>query len=594
MKRFALCVLTGTAVACNSDVAGVASTSNPALANLSALHVGEVRAMTFADAQDGIVIPASASPAQYLIVAANLNTAENSVSQYTVTGDRVSPHVLQTRGAVEPPVSDSGVLMPHFTAIGGSYGTVFEGKLRHYERSYLAPLLASANASLLVRHSLLPPSLLPPLRTSLNVPAVGDTMTIKTLSDSAFEGGIGICDHPVTTVGTVQSVSQHAIVVRDNRLQNVSGGFTRTDYDSIAHEFDQTIYPTDVSYFGTPTDLDQNGGRIILYYTPSVNVLTPPGDASNGYVGGFFFAGDLFPPSTCAVSNQREIFYLLAPDPDSVYHNVFETADVRMITRGTVSHEFQHMINAGHRVTNPAASAIGFEATWLDEGLAHTAEDAVGRVEFHLGELALVSNTTVNRMPPDIYNAFFAQNFGRLKPYVERPDTTGPIVGQRQAQNNLASRGAVWSMLRYAADWFSGGAPETLTRALAAGPDTGTTNLVHGVGVPLDTLLGRWLVTLYADHNGTIPNLDPRYNYKSYTLRNILMRILSINNGNAYLMVRSIGSSPAAMTVDIASSSGTYFLIDAATGVDRNIRIVANGSISPPDKYGRLYVLRVK
>ena len=36
------------------------------------------------------------------------------------------------------------------------------------------------------------------------------------------------------------------------------------------------------------------------------------------------------------------------------------------------------MINAGNRIFVSNASA--FEAVWLDEGLAHTAEDANGRV----------------------------------------------------------------------------------------------------------------------------------------------------------------------------------------------------------------------
>ena len=43
------------------------------------------------------------------------------------------------------------------------------------------------------------------------------------------------------------------------------------------------------------------------------------------------------------------------------------------------------MINAGNRFFNPAVSS--FEATWLDEALAHFAEDAVGRVSRGFGDL---------------------------------------------------------------------------------------------------------------------------------------------------------------------------------------------------------------
>ena len=42
-------------------------------------------------------------------------------------------------------------------------------------------------------------------------------------------------------------------------------------------------------------------------------------------------------------------------------------------TTAVIAHEFQHLINAGRRMY--VNNALDFEDTWLDEGLAHVAEE---------------------------------------------------------------------------------------------------------------------------------------------------------------------------------------------------------------------------
>ena len=146
-------------------------------------------------------------------------------------------------------------------------------------------------------------------------PSVGDQINVKTLTPAgafAAGGGAHWCDDYLPTTGTVRAVSTHAIVASDNA--SPTGGFSTVDYQQIAAEFDSLIYPTDVSLAsGTPTDLDNNG-HIIIYYTPSVNNLTPAGTAqASGYVGGFFFAGDPFDTTgtnPCAESNKRPRFFI--------------------------------------------------------------------------------------------------------------------------------------------------------------------------------------------------------------------------------------------------------------------------------------------
>src|SRR5205814_7624907 len=131
------------------------------------------------------------------------------------------------------------------------------------------------------------------------------------------ENSSDLCANFFTTTGTVKSVGRRATIIMDNTSDQTA--FSTSDFNAIATEFDDVVYPTDSSYFGKPTDIDSNN-HVVLYYTPQVNKLTPAGQSS--FIGGFFFAGDLFPITTCAQSNVGEIFYLLAPDPAGTFNNV--------------------------------------------------------------------------------------------------------------------------------------------------------------------------------------------------------------------------------------------------------------------------------
>ena len=238
--------------------------------------------------------------------------------------------------------------------------------------------------------------------------------------------------------------------------------------DSITQEFDNITYPTDASYYNNPTDIDGNA-HVIMLFTGQINKLTPP-MTTGGFVGGFFFAGDLFPPtdqgggpgSFCPQSNQAEICYLLSLYPTGRFGNVRTSSSVRQGTRGTIAHEFQHMINAGNRFENPAVSS--FEATWLDEGLAHFAEDAVGRVSGGFGDLQTLSFSDVLpcnspcKQANDL-NAFFFQNLARLTYWMDKPDQFAPF--SKMADTSLAVRGAAMGVHPLRGGQFS-----SATRAL--------------------------------------------------------------------------------------------------------------------------------
>jgi hypothetical protein len=583
-----LCVAVLMAACSDSTLAPNPGNPDPTLSDLGSMNVGDVRVLTFSAASGGLSIPASLQTAQYAVILGNTKVTTSSIPTYEVHGDWMTPTTPTPVGDLFPPTQQTFSPPPMQTR-----GEEFEASLRRFERTRLPQPGGRDAARIGVAADRMVPS---PAAAVNPPPAVGSTIPFKVLTSAGF-GGVttSACSSSgfVSTTGIVKYVSQHAIVVSD--VTSPSGGFTDADFQAIGDEFDQLIYPTDVSYFGNPTDLDNNG-HIFIYYTPAVNKLTPAGQAgTTGYVGGFFFAGDLYPPTSsgCLSSNQGEIFYLLAPDPRGVNGNSFSTAFVRQVTRGTVAHELQHMINSGNRYVSPVVES--FEATWLDEGLAHFAEDAVGRAKAGFADNYAAGYTDINNLDTTVTQAYFLQNFARSKYYVERPDTTGAIVNHTKAAANLASRGAEWALVRYVADWFNtGGDPRTLTRALVAGPDTGSVNLAKATGVPMDTILAHFLVTLYTDHRGIVPASSP-YNYKSYNFRQLVSgTLIGSESTTSYLPVSAIGNGTTTLAAKVPPSSAAYFLTSLTTGGSRTIRITDPSGTPSADPNGRVYVVRVQ
>ena len=152
-----------------------------------------------------------------------------------------------------------------------------------------------------------------------------------------------------------------------------AAGYTPVDLQHVGQLFDNYLYPIDTTAFGRESDLDANEVVIVL--------LTPgePTGAQLQRVGsivaGYFFGLDLLP--TLPNSNDGEIFYGLVPDPDNASCTISRDFAVETLP-GVFIHEFPHMIGFNQHVLERGASDV--EETWLDEGLAHIAEELAGRL----------------------------------------------------------------------------------------------------------------------------------------------------------------------------------------------------------------------
>jgi hypothetical protein len=148
------------------------------------------------------------------------------------------------------------------------------------------------------------------------------------------------------------------------------------------------------------------------------------------------------------------------------------------------------------------------------------------------------------------------------------------------------------------ADNFSNGAPRTLTRKLAAGPDTGTRNFTSSVASPIDTVVAGWLVSMFADHLN-IPGLDAKYQYRSYNFRDVMppvaRAVLSQSTESYPLAVQAIGSGSDNISASSRSGSGTYYrLTTTASSGAKNVKILDTSGNHANFPGEHVYVLRIQ
>ncbi len=314
-----------------------ARTGAAALQVCPSLAVGGV----YVSADAKLCLGTGGAAAEYTVTPVNLGVSDLS---FSITGAGIVPVT-----GPPSPVRLPGLPTP---AISGRLLPDASLHLREMEEDRAA---AAALRGGLVTRGQLRRNIVP------GVPTVGTVMNLNVDE--------GYCSPVDIRASTVKSVGVHVIVMEDNA--NPAGGFSTAQYDSIAAAFDTLVYPAVAGNFGAPFDIDANS-RIIALYTAAVNDLTPA--ASPTYVAARFRTRDLYTTTTCAGSNQGEMLYMLAPDPAGAHGNVRSAAFVRSVTVRALAHEFEHLINASRR-TYGATGPSPFEQVWLDEGLAHVAEE---------------------------------------------------------------------------------------------------------------------------------------------------------------------------------------------------------------------------
>lgn len=546
-----------------------------------AMNPGEVRVFTDPAVVSCIEIPESSSGSEYVFVAANNDAEIDRYFNYTIessVGGAASAGVAASVAAAPALQADLShdALTPALsfeTALRAQERRLvdLDRSRRSWEARWSAPARSGAAFS---------------LSTASASVAVGDLREHRVPDFDASN----LCTTFFTVGARVKAVGQLVVIWQDTLAP--ANGFTTQDFTDIAAEYDALIHPTAVRYFGQPSDLDADG-KVHILYTPEVNKLTDRG--ASGFIGGFFFGGDLVPrvgsdgKPLCTQSNEKELFYLLVPDPNGQFSDARTTATVRQGTRGTVSHEIQHMINAGVRLADPAVEAL--EEPWLSEALSHFAEEMTGRALRGYGDLQPLTINDVADASNNYrdFNAFFYQNLARFELFLAKPDTSAPI--SIRARDQLAPRGAGWALLRYAADHYANGDVASFTRRLVAGPEVSVANFVRQSAAPLDSILVGWMIANYADELG-IAGLSERYSYPSWHMRGAEA---AINDGIYPLLVRTLSGANQTVATRARSSSGNYFRRSSSGASPASVFRFLDAERRQLGFAGaRLYILRVR
>lgn len=549
------------------------ATSAVACDGTISMNVGGVCLASPARAAD-VQVSGGTAGAEYVAIAyhdGNLTRSAVSVSATAIGAVAATgPPTPVTVPLAAATMNGSAALM-----LGSDPG--FERALRRRERESLRPLVSWGGARSGAAQSVTP--------VEPRFAIVGDVLSLNA-------NAVQSCTSPDMRQGVVRHISTNAIWVEDTG--NPTGGFSTADYVEMATAFDSHIWPTDIAAFGAPTDIDQNG-KVIIFFTIRVNQLTPASQPTS-FVGGFFFSRDLFPKtnsetvngrtlSPCAGSNFAEMFYMLAPDPQGVHSRPWTVQEVKNVSPGTIAHELQHLINGSRRLRITPNSTWP-EVVWMEEGLSHIAEELV---YYKVSGFSPRQNLTRSQilatqaLQNALLNYQFA-NFGRFSTYLRRTHDQSPY-GETASSggtapgdwDDLETRGAIWSFLRWAADHRGSGDGDVWMR-LANNTTVGVDNLRNVFGADIGGRFREWAAANYMDDAQGLPQADATYRQPSWNFRDVL-RTVSSNNDQFPLNTFNIaGQQPTFTLVD---GGAAYLRFGVTANASANVRVTVSGGQLP-------------
>lgn len=413
---------------------------------------------------------------------------------------------------------------------------------------------------------------------------VGQTVTLRMPDLSA-----NICDDSFSVSAIVKAVGTRGIWLNDK--DNPGNGFTDTDFQNLSDQFDNTIYDTDVDYFGVPSDRDGNGRAIILV-TEKIN------DVSNNTLG-FVAPTDLLDRLVCPASNEAEIYYNRAPDPLS-YTRALAIEDAPEL----IAHEFTHVIQSGRRLvinnTNDVMDAF------MAEGQATFAEEVVGHVETGRSTGQNYGFSVAFNEPRSDPVSWYWDQFTDLSFYFGRnnDDPGTPITGAparcswvtnspAPCQGRPLWYGVTWSLMRWIADTygssFAGGEQE-IHRRFVDNDLFGFQNIEDVVGIPIETLLAKWAAALYLDDRG-VAGLPadltvPSWNFKAIFEDGALP-------GSAALEPSVLSFGDFSSVLRVRASSTAFFTIGGAGRPATALRVRDAVDAALPS-HMQIFVVRIK
>jgi hypothetical protein len=559
-RLLSVCLLAVLVTACDR---ATGPDTSPLL--LHPMSVGEVHLPGRPAGQ--IVIPGGAQGGEYVLVTLNASGTAGSNLALEVSGTGLSAPAAAAVAAASLQPADAAVTRAVLLERGRA---ALERTIWQRQRAQLEPRLADAQHEALRRIDA-------GVAGEFLALALGDTVTFNArpsceMADRDLRGG------------RVAAVSQHAVVVVDTTAPPPPQGFTDSDFERFARQYDELVHPLIAENFGAMARFPGNQ-RVVLFFTTAVNRMGTPA----GFVAGYFWPGDLFPRqgeagrlAPCPAGNEREIVYLLVPDPNGRFGERHFRENVELTTLSTIAHELQHVVNTARRMYEEPRT--GFEEVWLNEALSHVAEELLMYRTSSLEPRRRIDANALRDNPVD-FDAFRRHqrpNIRRFRTRLVIPDTA--LISPNAP---LQSRGAGWSFLRYIAD-HRGGIEAQLWRSLIDTDRAGMENLRKALGVdPMDRLLD-WSVAVYAD--GVVAGLDPRWRHPSWNLRSVASMDEVDANRNYPLTLTALSQQSTLRSLGAGGNAYLRFRVDP--GASATVNITSGGR--PPPATLRYALVRVQ
>jgi hypothetical protein len=345
----------------------------------------------------------------------------------------------------------------------------------------------------------------------------------------AREGDVASASNYVAIRSTLRAVGKRvAIYVDPNDLGIVSQDLLR----EVAETFDEKILPTTTRLWGPAHDVDHDG-RFTIFLTSWLGRLGAGRLATDGFVRGADFDTSL----TAPFGNHCDMMYLNA--------SLEPGAHLRTI----LAHEYTHAVIFSRKaIGRGGVRAGGEEEGWLDEALAHLAEDLFGFSRSNLDY--------------------------RVDAFLAAPERYRLVVDDYYTANLFRShghRGGAYLFLRWCADQYGPGLVNSLIRS----PKHGIASLEAATGSSFDDLFRRWTVDLATsgfsktDDSGGASHRDSRAEV-SATEAGPRMTWLAAgdhhewSSGGTAAHFLTIGSSPTGCTrVEVEAAATTNLQVTA-------------------------------
>jgi hypothetical protein len=477
------------------------------------LNLGEIQDLEFSDTGATLDFNGEAGGSDYLLI---VNSTSKSTGDTTLQLARGTSSLSSdpVALALEDPEEDSGSQFHQFLR---EMEEVFS-ESEEFEEVSLSSLAALSAA-----------------------PKVGETKPFRVLST------MGSITTYTEVNGKLRLASGDLHIYVD---QTAEALVTDEDLEKLADDFEGIALPRERELFGDESDINFDG-HISILMTCVLNRMATAG----GIVTGFFFPGDLYQRSTAnPASNAQEIFYTMVPDPkgDCGASPISKSFVIDNILPGVLAHEYQHMASFNQHLLRNGGPT---EEPWLNECLAHLAEDLTG---------------------------FGKENPSRAKLFLNQPAKT-PIIPPTSP--TLAERGGCYLFLRYLYEQAGDG--KGFLQRLLNTRLTGVANLeaaFAGADPAFDQFpefVNRWSVTLSLSETGLTS--DPRYNYKARSIdpetanfTGVCIRCDAQDGRGTVLdgpVMTSVSSFPISSTLKATASE--FYRLNAPSGT---IRLNAGGT----------------